>query len=284
MAEAPRPPRQPHRGPPRAHQPVHRHLDRDGERGAPALSRPSSRFYAPAFRPGRRPLPGGDGTGPRRRRADRRPRAALQGGRRLRLRAVSGEQARSVVGRRSLATDAGFPLPRPDRQGYSHGTAGRAHLPQQPASATGRGLWRPPRARHSRRPPRPHRGLCATRAGARRIRRSLRGQLLRRRRRSRLGAVDLISCLVLLGAYYARTDGVLMAIASSRLPAGLLTSGLAVLTTVTALGRLLASTAYGALWTWWGAEATLIAFLLGLLAATAGAGFALGRSSQGAGA
>ena len=42
----------------------------------------------------------------------------------------------------------------------------------------------------------------------------------------------------------------LMAIASSRLPAGLLTSGLAVLTTVTALGRLLASTAYGALWTW----------------------------------
>ena len=101
---------------------------------------------------------------------------------------------------------------------------------------------------------------------------------------SELGAVELIACLVLLGAYYASTDGVLMAIASSRLPAGLLTSGLAVLTTVTALGRLLASTAYGALWTWWGAEATLIAFLLGLLAATAGAGFALGRSSQGAGA
>ena len=98
--------------------------------------------------------------------------------------------------------------------------------------------------------------------------------------RSKLGAMELIACLVLLGAYYASTDGVLMAIASSRLPAGLLTSGLAVVTTVTALGRLLASTAYGALWTWWGAEATVIAFLLGLLTALAGAWIALGRSSQ----
>jgi len=101
--------------------------------------------------------------------------------------------------------------------------------------------------------------------------------------RSAPGALELAACLVLLGAYYASTDGVLMAIASSRLPAGLLTSGLAVLTTVTALGRLLASTAYGALWTWWGAEATLTVFLLGLLAATVGAGFVLGRTSPGAG-
>ena len=101
--------------------------------------------------------------------------------------------------------------------------------------------------------------------------------------RSEPGALELAACLVLLGAYYASTDGVLMAIASSRLPAGLLTSGLAVLTTVTALGRLLASTAYGALWTWWGAETTLTVFLLGLLAATVGAGFVLGRTSPGAG-
>jgi len=102
-------------------------------------------------------------------------------------------------------------------------------------------------------------------------------------RRSEPGALELAACLVLLGAYYASTDGVLMAIASSRLPAGLLTSGLAVLTTVTALGRLLASTAYGALWTWWGAEATLTVFLLGLLASTVGAGVVLGRTSPGIG-
>jgi MFS family permease len=94
------------------------------------------------------------------------------------------------------------------------------------------------------------------------------------------GAGALIACLVLLGAYYATTDGVLMAIASSQLPTGLLTSGLAVLTTITALGRLLASTAYGALWTWWGTEVTLIVFLLALLAAIAGAGLSLGRTVQ----
>jgi hypothetical protein len=45
----------------------------------------------------------------------------------------------------------------------------------------------------------------------------------------------------------------------------------------------LASTAYGALWTWWGAEATLTVFLLGLLASTVGAGFVLGRTSPGIG-
>jgi hypothetical protein len=85
---------------------------------------------------------------------------------------------------------------------------------------------------------------------------------------------------VLLGGYYASTDGVLMAIASSRLPAGLLTSGLAVLTTVTALGRLLASTTYGALWTWWGPEATLLVFALGLLVAIAGAGIVVGPTPR----
>lgn len=102
--------------------------------------------------------------------------------------------------------------------------------------------------------------------------------------RSEPNAFELIACLVLFGAYYASTDGVLMAIASSRLPAGLITSGLALVTTVTALGRLLASTAYGALWTWWGAEVTLRVFLFGLLAATAGAWFSLGRTPRGAGA
>jgi MFS family permease len=94
------------------------------------------------------------------------------------------------------------------------------------------------------------------------------------------GAAALIACLSLLGAYYASTDGVLMAIASSRLPPGLLTSGLAVLTTVTALGRLLASTAFGALWMWWGTEITLAVFLLALLLTIPAAAFALGRVSR----
>jgi MFS family permease len=84
-----------------------------------------------------------------------------------------------------------------------------------------------------------------------------------------------LTCVVLLGAYYAATDGVLMAIASSQLPPGLLTSGLALMTTVTALGRLLASALYGALWTWLGADTTLVLFLVALLIATAAAAIAL---------
>jgi MFS family permease len=84
-----------------------------------------------------------------------------------------------------------------------------------------------------------------------------------------------LTCIVLLGAYYAATDGVLMAIASSQLPPGLLTSGLALLATVTALGRMLASALYGALWTWLGGETTLVLFLVALLIATAVAGIAL---------
>ncbi len=47
--------------------------------------------------------------------------------------------------------------------------------------------------------------------------------------------------LVLLGLYYAATDGVLMALASATLPPPLRGSGLALLVTSTSLGRLLAS-------------------------------------------
>ena len=49
--------------------------------------------------------------------------------------------------------------------------------------------------------------------------------------------------LGLLGAYYAATDGVLMAMTSAVLPESLRTSGLGVLTTVTSLGRLIRFTA-----------------------------------------
>lgn len=98
--------------------------------------------------------------------------------------------------------------------------------------------------------------------------------------RAEVGTSELLGCLALLGAYYASTDGVLMAIASSRLPAGLLTSGLAVLTTITALGRLVGATAYGAAWTWWDSQTAVLVFLLALLAAIAGARLALGRSLQ----
>jgi MFS family permease len=67
-------------------------------------------------------------------------------------------------------------------------------------------------------------------------------------------------CLVLFGAYYAATDGVLMALASAMLPAEVRGSGLGLVTTATNLARLFASVLFGALWTWQGSEVALVAF------------------------
>jgi MFS family permease len=55
-------------------------------------------------------------------------------------------------------------------------------------------------------------------------------------------------CLMLLGAYYAATDGVLTAIAAAELPSSVRGSGLAILATVTNVARLVASVVFGALW------------------------------------
>ena len=59
-------------------------------------------------------------------------------------------------------------------------------------------------------------------------------------------------CVALLGAYYAATDGVLSALAGSVLEERQLTTGLAVVSTITALARLLAASLFGAVWNWWG--------------------------------
>jgi hypothetical protein len=82
-----------------------------------------------------------------------------------------------------------------------------------------------------------------------------------------LGAAELIAVFLLLGAYYAATDGVLMALASAVLPGTLRTSGLALLTTATGLARLVAAVAFGALWTWRGVETAVALYLGGLVLA-----------------
>jgi MFS family permease len=82
-----------------------------------------------------------------------------------------------------------------------------------------------------------------------------------------VGGVALFGSLALLGAYYAATDGVLMALASAVLPTALRTSGLALLTTATSLARLLASVLFGALWTAWGVETAVFIFMMALLGA-----------------
>jgi MFS family permease len=78
----------------------------------------------------------------------------------------------------------------------------------------------------------------------------------------------ILGCVALLGACYASTDGVLMALASPVLPAEVRTTGLAVLTTCTTLARLLASVLFGAAWTWWGVDRALSLFLATLVVAT----------------
>ena len=93
----------------------------------------------------------------------------------------------------------------------------------------------------------------------------------------------MIGCLLLFGAYYAATDGVLMALASAALPGHLRGSGLALLSTVIALSRLCASLLFGALWTVWGVQTALALFGLGLLAALVLAVVLLARAGNGIG-
>jgi MFS family permease len=89
-----------------------------------------------------------------------------------------------------------------------------------------------------------------------------------------LGTGELLLYLGLFGAYYAATDGVLMALGSAVVPDELRASGLGLLVTATSIARLLASILFGALWTLFGEEAAIFAFAAALtlalpLAATA---------------
>ncbi|MGW3136729.1 MFS transporter [Streptomyces sp. NPDC001139] len=70
-----------------------------------------------------------------------------------------------------------------------------------------------------------------------------------------------LPCAVLLlhGAFYAATDGVLMAAASDGVPEHLRSSGLAVVQTGQALARFACSLGFGAAWSLWGDRAALLA-------------------------
>ena len=84
-------------------------------------------------------------------------------------------------------------------------------------------------------------------------------------------------CLLLLGGYYAMTDGVLMALASAMLSSDVRGTGLAVLTTLSSLGRLVASFGFGATWAAYGPTRPLLWFFAALLGVTFMASVALGR-------
>ncbi len=78
------------------------------------------------------------------------------------------------------------------------------------------------------------------------------------------GAPFVVIGLVLLGAYYAATDGVLMAHASTFLPERLRASGLSLLVTATSLSRLVASLAFGAIWASAGLTTAIDVYLVAL--------------------
>ncbi|MER7823221.1 MFS transporter [Streptomyces sp. NPDC096097] len=75
----------------------------------------------------------------------------------------------------------------------------------------------------------------------------------------------VVGVLAALGLFYAATDGVLMAAAGPLLPAGLRTTGLAVLQTTQASARFAGSLLFGSAWTLWGPGAALGLAATGLL-------------------
>jgi MFS family permease len=82
-------------------------------------------------------------------------------------------------------------------------------------------------------------------------------------------------CLLLLGLYYAGTEGVLMAMASAAAPAQMRASGLAILATAIALGKAGSSLLFGWIWNAYGAPSAIVTFGAILTAAMLAAGFCL---------
>jgi MFS family permease len=91
------------------------------------------------------------------------------------------------------------------------------------------------------------------------------------------GAVGGILGVLALGAYYAATDGVLMAIAGRLLPPEHVASGMAVLATLTSLARFFSSVAFGWMWTTGDAATAVRVFGTALIAGIVIAALALSR-------
>ncbi len=79
------------------------------------------------------------------------------------------------------------------------------------------------------------------------------------------GTPVLVGYLIVLGVFYAATDGVLMAIAANLLPERAHASGMAILLTSVGIGRLVSSIVFGLLWTQTGLENAVVVFLSALV-------------------
>ncbi|ATL26950.1 MFS transporter [Streptomyces formicae] len=90
----------------------------------------------------------------------------------------------------------------------------------------------------------------------------------------------LIGVLLLLGVFYAATDGVLMALVTPVVAPERRASGMAVLQTGQAIARLVAAAGFGAAWTLWGVAPALTCACVALTAALAGAAVLLPRTER----
>ena len=88
--------------------------------------------------------------------------------------------------------------------------------------------------------------------------------------------VTAVGCLALLGGYYAATDGVLSATAAAVLPEAVRGSGLSLVQTALAGGRLLSSLLFGLFWTEFGGQGrALVVFMVALAVTLPVAGWLL---------
>lgn len=96
-----------------------------------------------------------------------------------------------------------------------------------------------------------------------------------------IGGPGLVAlALVLMGAYYAATDGVLAALSSAIVPDAVRASGLALLNTTTAVASMLSSVAFGALWTLTSTRTAIAVFGVALLVAIGLATLAFVRTRE----
>jgi MFS family permease len=95
-----------------------------------------------------------------------------------------------------------------------------------------------------------------------------------------LDTATILLALGLLGSYYAATDGILMALSTTTVPEILRTSGLGLVSSVTAVCRFGSSVVFGTLWTLWGPDAAVLVFLVALAAVLPVAALVLRRSRE----
>ena len=84
-----------------------------------------------------------------------------------------------------------------------------------------------------------------------------------------------VACLLLLGLYYAGTEGLLMAMASAAIPPETRACGLAVMATAVALGKMGSSLLFGGIWDAYGVRSAIVTFGAIFMVALLAAGLSL---------